>query len=206
MPVRRPASDHLRPGGTVMRRPTLARMFAGATIATLCVALAPIQATAAGTGVDPATYVHSACTTLGSFTTQLTSLQTSTNLSNATTLADVRDKLVSFLNQAATLTTSTVADLRNDGSPNIKDGDKYAALIVKEIASLRDAYAKAASSAQALNTSNVTAFKKLATTIGKRITAAGDKASRVLADAKKRYNLKALIALQAQDPSCQGVR
>jgi hypothetical protein len=168
--------------------------------------LAPIQATAAGNGVDPATYVHSACTTLGTFTTQLTSLQTSSNISNATSLTDIRDKLVSFLNQAATLTTSTVADLRNDGTPNIKNGDKYASLIVKEIASLRDAYAKAASSAQALSTSNVNAFKKQATAIGKSITAAGDKASRVLADAKKRYNLKALIALQSQDPSCQGVR
>jgi hypothetical protein len=206
MPGRRPASDHGRPGRTAMRRPTLARMFAGGTIATLCVALAPIQATAAGNGVDPATYVHSACTTLGSFRTQLTALQTKTDISNATSLTDVRDKLVSFLNQATTLTTSTVADLRNDGTPNIKNGDKYAALIVKEIASLRDAYAKAARSAQALNTSNVTVFKKQATTIGKRITAAGDKAARVLADAKKRYNLKALIALQSQDPSCQGLR
>jgi hypothetical protein len=181
-------------------------MVAATAAVALVLALAPIQAMAQGSSVDPATYVHSICTTLTSYKTQVSSLEASTGLANATSIADVRDKLVAFLGQVSSATSSAVTDLQKAGSPNIKNGNKIAALIVGEVTALGNAFTKAARAAQKLNTSSVNAFKKGADAIDKSVTAAGKRATSVLNDAKKRYNTKVLNVAQAADPSCQGVK
>jgi hypothetical protein len=168
--------------------------------------MATIQAADAATSVDPATYVHSICTTLGGYKTQLTGLQTSTDIANSTSLAEVRDKLVAFLSQASTLTDTAATALQSAGAPSIKNGDKIAALIVAEVTALRDAFAKATRSAQALNVGDIKKFKKQEQAISKQINTAGAKVKSVFADAKKKYDTKPLKASQTQDPSCQPLK
>ena len=204
MPTRRPAPE-TRPAKTGTRGPLLPRTLAGVTVAALCLALTPIQAMAASNSVDPSTYTHSVCTALGSYKNQVTSIQASSNLSSASTLTEVRDRLVAFLTQVGAASNSTVTSLQNAGAPSIKNGNKIAALIVGEVSALRNAFAKAARAAQALNLNDVKAFRSATQAIGKRIGAAGTTASHVLDQAKKRYNISALKAAEAQDPSCQGL-
>ena len=181
-------------------------MLAGVTIAALCLSVAPIEALAAGTSVDPATYVHSVCTSLSTYKSKLNTLQGSSGLANATTLTDARDRLASLLGQVVTATSTVVTDLQNAGAPNIKNGNKIAALIVREVAALRDAFAKAEHAAQALSTTSATAFKKGADAIGNHVTVVGKKVQNVLDGVRKRYNTTVLKAAQKQDPSCQGQR
>ena len=195
-PLRRPA----------LRGPRLARMVAATAAVALVLALAPIQAMAQGSSVDPATYVHSVCTTLSGYKTQVSSLEASAGLADATSIADVRDKLVAFLGKVSSATSSAVSDLQNAGAPNIKNGNKIAGLIVKEVAALGDAFTKATQAAQKLSTSSVKAFKKGADAIDKGVRAAGTRVSRVLSDAKKRYNTNAVNSAKAADPSCQGLK
>jgi hypothetical protein len=167
--------------------------------------LSPIPAVAAGNSVDPSTYVHSVCTTLTSYTNQVKTLQASSNISSATSLTDVRDGLVAFLDQVVAASNSALTDLQKSGAPNLKNGNKIAALIVNEITALRDAFKKAASDSQALNISDPKAFTKGLQAIKKRIDVAGTKSNRVLDDAKKRYKSKTLNAAVSRDPSCQGL-
>ena len=199
-----PAPDQTRTGMTATGGIRLARTLAAVTVAALC--LASIPALAAGNSVDPSTYTHSVCTALGNYKSQVTSIQTSSNLSSASTLTEVRDRLVTFLNQVGAASSSAVTSLQNAGVPNIKNGNKIAALIVKEVAALRDAFAKAARAAQALNLNDVKAFRSATQAIAKRIGAAGTAANRVLDDAKKRYNVGTIKSAEAQDPSCQGLK
>jgi hypothetical protein len=206
MLTKRPAPDRGHPRQTSTSARRLTRTLAGAAVAAVCLSIAPIQAGAAGNSVDPSTYVHSVCTSLGNYKNQLESLQSSSNFNDASSLTEVRDKLVAFLNQIVAPTNSAVTDLQNAGAPNIKNGNKIAALIVNEITALRDAFTKAATSAQQLNTSDQAAFQKGIDAIGKRIDTAGNKTSRVLDDAKKRFNTKALNKAKAQDPSCEGLK
>jgi hypothetical protein len=205
MPARRPAQEQARPGKTVMRVPRLARTLAGVSVAAVCLSLTPIQGMAAATSVDPATYVHSICTTLGGYRSQVASIQASSDLSSATTLTEVRDRLVTFLTQVGAASSSAVSSLQNAGVPKIKNGNKVAALVVNEVAALRNAFAKATRAAQALNLNNVKSFRSATQAIAKRIGAAGTAASHILGDAKKRYNITALKAAESQDPSCQGL-
>jgi len=181
-------------------------MLAATAAVALVLALAPIQAMAQGSSVDPATYVHSVCTTLTSYKTQVSSLEASAGLADATSIADVRDKLVAFLGQVSSATSSAVTDLQNAGTPNIKNGNKVAGLIVQEVTALGTAFTKATRAAQNLNTSNAKAFKKGADAIDKSVTAAGKQATSVLNVAKKRYNTKVLNSAQAADASCQGLK
>jgi hypothetical protein len=206
MPARASALNPARPDRPAARRPRLARTLVVGTAVAFVVALTPVQATAQGNSVDPATYVHSICTTLSGYKTQVSSLQASAGLADATSIADVRDKLVAFLGKVSSATSSAVTDLQNAGSPNIKNGNKVAALIVREVAALGNAFEKATRAAQNLNTSNAKAFKKGADAIDKGVRAAGARTTRVLDDAKKRYNTKVLKAAQTADPSCQGVK
>jgi type IV secretory pathway TrbF-like protein len=206
MPTRGPAPERTRSGKTETRGPLLARALAGVVVAALCLALTPIPAMAAGNSVDPSTYTHSVCTALDSYKSQVTSIQASSNLSSASNLTEVRDRLVTFLTQVRAASNSAVTSLQNAGAPTIKNGNKVAALIVNEITTLRDAFAKAARAAQALNLNSVTSFRSATQAIGKRINAAGATASHVLDNAKKRYNISALKAAEAQDPTCQGLK
>jgi hypothetical protein len=206
MPARGTAVDPARPRRPAMRGPRLARMVAATAAVALVLALAPIQAMAQGSSVDPATYVHSVCTTLTSYKTQVSSLESSAGLANATSIADVRDKLVAFLGKVSSATSSAVTNLQNAGAPNIKNGNKIAALIVRQVSALGDAFTKAARDAQKLNTSSVNAFKRGADAIDKSVVAAGKSATRVLDAAKKRYNTKVLKSAQTADPSCQGLK
>ena len=206
MPPRGSTLDPARTDRPATRRPRLARTLTATAAVTLVLALAPIQAMAQGSSVDPATYVHSVCTTLSSYKTQVSALEASAGLSNATSIADVRDKLVAFLGQVTSTTSSAVTDLQNAGTPNIKNGNKVAALIVREVTTLGDAFSKATRAAQNLNTTNANAFKKGADAISKGVTTAGKRATAVLSDAKKRYNTKVLNTAQAADPACQGLK
>jgi hypothetical protein len=206
MPTRRPAPESTRSGKAHMKGSLVPRALAGVVVAALCLALAPVEAMAAGASVDPATYTHSVCTTLNSYKAQVASIQQSSNLSSATTLTEVRDRLVSFLTQVGAASNTAVTSLQNAGTPNIKNGTKIAAVITNEITTLRDAFAKATRAARALNLNNVTAFKSATQAIGKRINAAGASAGQVLDNAKKRYNVSALKTAEAQDPTCQGLK
>jgi hypothetical protein len=171
-----------------------------------CLSLATFQAADAATSVDPATYMHSVCTALGDYRTKLVSLQTSTDLASSTTLTEVRDKLVSFLTQATTASDATATALQSVGVPSIKNGDKVAVVIAGLVTGLRDAFAKATRSAQELDVSNAKVFKKQEQAISKQINVSGKKVKSVLAEAKKRYDIKALKAAQSQDPSCRPLR
>jgi hypothetical protein len=142
-----------------MRARGLTGALAVATLATVWLSVGPTQAIAASNTVDPATYVHSVCSALGTYQTELNSLHDAENRSNGSSLADTRDRLVTFLTQATTATQTAVTQLQAAGAPSIKNGDKIAALIVKEITAVRDAFMKAADSAHALNTSDRSAFQ-----------------------------------------------
>jgi hypothetical protein len=206
MPARGTELDPTGPHRPATRGPRLARMVAATAAVALVLALAPIQAMAQGSSVDPSTYVHSVCTTLTSYKTQVSSLEASAGLADATSIADVRDKLVAFLGKVSSATSAAVTNLQNAGSPNIKNGNKIAGLIVQEVTALGDAFTKAARAAEKLNTSSVNAFKKGADAIDKGVTTAGKRVTRVLGDDKKRYNTNALKSAQTADPSCQGLK
>jgi hypothetical protein len=126
--------------------------------------------------------------------------------SNGSSLADTRDRLVTFLTQATTATQTAVTELQAAGAPSIKNGDKIAAIIVKEVTAIRDAFIKAADGAHALSTSNRSAFQREIDAVGKQIDAAGKQAGQALNAAKKRFNTKVLSAAQSKDPSCNGQR
>lgn len=203
MPARtssHPADRHARdtPG------PRRARFLVATAVAGIVLSIAPVTALAQTTNVDPATYVHSVCTTLSSYQGQVTAFQSSTDLNNATTLADVRNKIVSFLGQVRSATSTAVTALQHAGAPNIKDGNKIAAIIVREVSALGDAFKKAESLAQKLSTTSLTAFKRGATAITKLENAAGKQATSVLATAKRRY--PSIKAAGVSDPACQGLK
>lgn len=206
MPALRPAPDRVRREHRVVGWPRLARIFAGTTVAAVVLSLAPAPAGAAGSSVDPTTYIHSLCTTVSGYNTQVMSLQASAGIATSTNLTDVRDRLAALLSKVSSATTSVVADLKNAGFPNIKNGDKIAAVIVREFSALGDAFTKATKDARTLSTSNDKAFTSKAGAIDRAVTAAGNKAGHILSNVKNRYNTTALKAAEAQDPSCQGLK
>jgi hypothetical protein len=204
MPARRRASESARPGKTVGKGTRRARAFAGFTVGALCLSVSALPATAAGNSVAPSTYVHSVCMAQNSYKSQVAAIQASSNLASATTPTEVRDRLVVFLNHIVAALNTAVTSSQRAGVPKIKNGNKIAALVVNEVTVLRNAFVKAAHAARALNPSNVKAFRSGTLAIAKLINAAG-KTTTVLSGANKRYNITALEAAVAQDPTCKGL-
>jgi hypothetical protein len=184
--------------------PRRARFLVATAVAGLVLSIAPVAALAQSTSVDPATYVHSVCTTLSSYSGQVTALQSSTDLSNATSLTDVRDKLVSFLGQVRSASSTALTALQNAGAPNIKNGSKIAAVIVREVSALGDAFTKAENLAQKLSTTSLSSFKRGIAAITKLEKSAGQQATKVLASARGRY--PSLKSAGKSDPACQGLK
>lgn len=180
------------------------RFFAAAAIGAVLLSVAPATALAQGATVDPPTYVHSVCTALSNYSGQVTTLQSAANLNSATSLTDVRDRIVTFLSQVRTATGTAVTALQNAGSPNIKDGSKIAAVIVRQISNLGDAFAKAEKLAQRLSTTDLNAFKRGAAVITKLENSAGKRSANVLADLKGKY--PSIKAAKINDPACQGLK
>lgn len=206
MPSREPNHTGTHASSISSKRRNVARLVGTLLAVSASLVFLPAQSLAASNTVSAQSYIHSVCTTLTNFEDQAKSLEASANIGSSTSLSDVRFRLVNFLNQIVGVTNSSVTDLQNAGIPKVKNGNKIAALISMEITNLRDAFAQAGTSAQALPTDDPTAFQQGAQTIDNQISAAGKNAQKALDDAKTKYKTSSLNQAEARDPACKGLK
>jgi hypothetical protein len=142
------------------QRPVLAPVLAaGAVLLALLVGL-----TGCGGGgndsVKPQVWAADVCQALGPWRSEITNLNTQAaqDTGTATTPTQTRDGLVKLLTGAQQASEAARVKVEAAGSPDVKDGLAIAARFVRALAQVRDAYAKAQHSIEALPVDKPSAF------------------------------------------------
>lgn len=113
-----------------------------------------------GHGVKPRTWAGDVCQALTPWRAQITTLnaQAAQDMGAASNPQQTRDSLVKLLSGAQTASEQARAEVERAGAPDVTDGDAIAARFVRALAQVRDAYAKAQQSIEALPLEPAKAF------------------------------------------------
>ncbi len=105
-----------------------------------------------GDGVKPRVWAADVCQALTPWRAEITALnaQAAADTKAATNPAQTRESLVKLLSGARAASETARAKVESAGSPDVKDGLAIAARFVRALAQVRDAYAKAQQSIEAL--------------------------------------------------------
>jgi hypothetical protein len=129
-------------------------------------ALAGCGGSGSGSTVSPTAYVKSVCQAVGPFEQDITSRSQRLNLANIKSAAAGKHELVLFLQAASQDSSRVVARLKSAGSPQLQNGTKISATIVRVFAQLDTALSKAARQSENLPTSSAASFRTAAASLG----------------------------------------
>lgn len=128
--------------------------------------LAGCGGSSSSSGVSAKTYVGSICNAVAPFERDVVARSSALDLTTVKGPTQGKAALQSFLTAIAGDTDSAVSKLKSAGTPNVKNGSQIATAIVGAFSQLSTAMHKAVGEANALSTSNATAFKDGATKLG----------------------------------------
>lgn len=113
-----------------------------------------------GHGVASRTWVTNVCQALAPWRTQITTLnaQAATDTGAARNPQQTRESLDKLLSGAQQASEQARAKVAAAGAPDVKDGEAIAARFVTALANVRDAYAKAQHTVEALPLANAKTF------------------------------------------------
>jgi hypothetical protein len=117
-------------------------------------------------GVSAGDYVKSICNAIGPFEKDVASRSSALNLSNITSATQGKKALQDFLAAIVADTQKAVDKLKSAGTPSVNNGKKISGAIVSAFSQVKGALTQAKSQAASLPTTDPTAFKNAAQTLG----------------------------------------
>jgi hypothetical protein len=142
-----------------------------ACLATVAVAasLAACGGGGSSSGVSAGAYVKSICNAIGPFEKDVASRSSALNLSNITSATQGKKALQDFLSAIVADTDQAVNKLKTAGSPSGNNGKKISGAIVGAFSQVKTALTQAQGQANSLPTTDPTAFKNAAQSLGNGI-------------------------------------
>jgi hypothetical protein len=178
-----------------------------ALFAIVCVATALLVGTAsAAEKVPVGKWMSGVCETLTSWRddVQKEASDFSSSVSSDSSVSEVKDEFVSFIDDALASTKSMLSDLRGLGVPDVRQGSGIAATIRTGLTKIQKGLEDARRRAENLPTNNPTKFKSELTAISSSLDKSSAAAGKVFDAAKKKYDTKALDAAQKKAAACKG--
>ena len=172
-------------------------------VAVICTTLALSIAPASAKTVPVKTWVKGICTNLVEWQNDLQ--QQSDTFQSAVTdsssISEVKDMFVDFLDGAITSTKTMIADVKALGTPKVADGKGIAEVITTGLTEVQTGFKEALASAKTLPNKQA-AFKAQLDTITKKLDASSNRASKVFDSAEKQYDTKSLDAARKNATDC----
>jgi hypothetical protein len=152
-------------------------------------------------GVSAGTYAKSICNAIGPFEKDVSSRSSALNLSNITSATQGKKALQDFLSAIVADTDQAVNKLKTAGSPNVKDGKKISGAIVSAFSQVKTALTQAQGQANSLPTTDPTAFKNAAQSLGNGIRGSMSNIGSSLTNLKS----PELEAAAKKEPACSNL-
>ncbi len=175
-------------------------------VATAALAVAAGCGGGSSNAVDPPVWSSGVCKAAGAWVTDIQA-QAETlgdSLTSSTTIPEVRDKLVQFLDDAIARTDEMLDEVEAAGEPDVDDGGEIADFLLDELTSFKTALEEARTKAEALP-DDPTAFTAGTTEIGASLEKVGSEAGQGIEDLQKKYTSPELTKAFDEDPDCQAL-
>ena len=180
-----------------LRPATLAAAIAGASI------LAGCGSSSSSSGISAGAYVKSVCTAVSPFEKDIVSRSQALNATSLSNAAQGKQALQGFLKAVSSDTQQALAQLKNAGQPNVKNGKQISTAIVGAFSQLNGAMASALTQANSLPTNSPEAFKtaaqQLSTNIRTSMTSIGSSLQ------SNTLKSQALEQAAAKEPTCKSL-
>lgn len=156
-------------------------------------------------GTKPDAWSASVCGALQTWENDLKSgsQQLSSDIRSSSDLKSVKQKLVTFLQNAEQSTEKMVGDVKAAGAPAVKDGPAIQQDLASGLTGARTSFQRAVTQAKKLATNNpqalATGLSKIAQTIQTELTATGNHFSNL----DQKYDLGDLNQAMAGEPACK---
>jgi hypothetical protein len=183
----------------------LAILFTAATLGFAAAGCGGGGDSSSASGTKPETWSASVCGALQTWGDDLKSgsRQLSSDIRSSSDLKSVKQKLVTFLQNAEQSTDKMVDDVKAAGAPAVKDGPAIQQDLESGLTGARTSFQRAVIQAKKLPTNNpqalTTGLSTLAQTIQSELTATGSHFS----DLDQKYDLGDLNEAMADEPSCK---
>jgi hypothetical protein len=183
----------------------LAILLTAATLAFLAAGCGGGGDSSSASGTKPETWSASVCGALQTWGDDLKagSGQLSSDIRSSSDLKSVKQKLVTFLQNAEQSTDKMVDDVKAAGAPAVKDGPAIQQDLESGLTGARTSFQRAVVQAKKLPTNNpqalTTGLSTLAQTIQSELTATGSHFSNL----DQKYDLGNLNEAMADEPSCK---
>jgi len=183
----------------------LAILFTAATLAFAAAGCGGDGDSSSASGTKPETWSASVCGALQTWGDDLKSgsRQLSSDIRSSSDLKSVKQKLVTFLQNAEQSTDKMVDDVKAAGAPAVKDGPAIQQDLESGLTGARTSFQRAVIQAKKLPTNNpqalTTGLSTLAQTIQSELTVTGSHFS----DLDQKYDLGDLNEAMADEPSCK---
>jgi hypothetical protein len=163
------------------------------------------DSSSSSSGTNPDEWASSVCGSLQTWEDDLRSgsQQLSADLGTSSDLKSVKQKLVTFLENAETSTEKMVSDVKATGAPDVKDGPAIQQDLESGLTEAQTSFERAVTQAKKLPTDNpralTTGLSTLAQTIQSELTATGNHFSSL----EGKYDVGELNKAMADEPVCK---
>jgi hypothetical protein len=180
--------------------------IAGLAVAAALAASACGGGSSAG-GAPPKQYAADVCGAISGWQKELQTSASSmgSKLGASSTPADVKAKLVEFMDTAVSATDTMVSKVKDAGPPAVDDGAKLQRELENALAKARTAFAQARDKAKSLPTDDQAAFQREATALGTTLNEQGSAISTTFNEIDTKYNSKELNQAFDKEPACKSL-
>lgn len=156
-------------------------------------------------GTKPETWAASVCGALETWANDLKagSQSLSSDLQSSSDLKAVKEKLVTFLENARTSTETMVADVKAAGPPAVKDGEAIQTDLETGLSEARTSFDHAVTTAKDLKATNPTAFMTGVTNLGQQIQTELQTTAEHFRNIETKYDAGDLDEAMSKEPSCK---
>ena len=156
-------------------------------------------------GTKPETWSADVCGALKTWEDDLKSgsQQLSSDIQSSSDLKSVKQKLVTFLQNAEQSTEKMVDDVKSAGAPAVKDGPAIQRDLESGLTEARDSFQRAVTQAKKLPTNDPRALTTGLTTLGQRIQSELTATGSHFSNLDTKYDTSDLKKAMADEPSCK---
>jgi hypothetical protein len=184
---------------------TSARRFVAA-LATVCVTAVLLTGTASAAEKVPVSeWMNGVCETLSGWRddVQQQADDFQDSLSSDSSVPEVKDQFVQFLDDVVATTEAMLSDLRDLGVPDVTQGSGIATTMRNGLRKIQTGLEDAHTRAENLPTGDRASFRREVNSIGTALNKSSSAAGDVFDAAKKKYDTKQLDAAEKRSAACK---
>ena len=163
------------------------------------------DSSSSSSGTKPDEWASSVCGALQTWEDDLRSgsQQLSADIRASSDTKSVKEKLVTFLENAETSTEKMVDDVKSAGAPDVKDGPAIQQDLESGFTNARTSFEQAVTQAKSLPTNNPQALTTGLTTLAQKIQSELTATGNHFSDLESKYDVSDLNKAMADEPACK---